>query len=89
LARLVGVEPRQLHADTLRNLLEEFASRDGTDYGLRETPLDERVAQLRGQLDRRELRLLVDADSGHFDLLKAEQAAALMVLDSTDASAPG
>ena len=36
----------KIPADTLRNLIEEFVSRDGTDYGEREVSLEQRVAQV-------------------------------------------
>lgn len=78
MAQLIAVPPERLEAPTLQALLEEFASRDGTDYGLRETPLPERVAQLHGQLRGRSLQLLYDLDSAHWDLVDAERAAALL-----------
>lgn len=31
---------------TLRNMIEEFVTRDGTDYGEQETPLDDKVTQV-------------------------------------------
>lgn len=40
----------QLDPETLQNLLEEYATRDGTDYGEREASLAEKVAGLRRQL---------------------------------------
>jgi len=41
---------QQIPAATLDNLLEEYASRDGTDYGLVEASLQTKVEQIRGQL---------------------------------------
>ncbi|MCP4790427.1 MAG: YheU family protein [Gammaproteobacteria bacterium] len=41
---------QQLPVATLDNLLQEYASRDGTDYGWVETPLATKVAQLKSQL---------------------------------------
>lgn len=40
----------QLAPDTLQNLLEEYATRDGTDYGEREVSLVDKVASLSRQL---------------------------------------
>ena len=40
--------------DTLNNLIEEFVTRDGTDYGEYEVPLTTRVEQVRRQLERKE-----------------------------------
>ena len=41
---------QQLPAATLDNLLQEYASRDGTDYGQVETSLADKVEQLKLQL---------------------------------------
>jgi len=43
---------RDIPADTLNNLLEEFVTRDGTDYGEIEVSLITRVTQVREQLKR-------------------------------------
>lgn len=63
---------------SLKALLEEFASRDGTDYGARETPLSARVDQLRDGLRRGSLALLFDADSQTWDVLSADNARLLL-----------
>jgi uncharacterized protein YheU (UPF0270 family) len=44
------VDHAALAPDTLRRLVEEFVTRDGTDYGDVETPLDRRVAAVLSQL---------------------------------------
>ncbi|SDZ75717.1 YheU family protein [Microbulbifer marinus] len=46
---------QQLDPDTLQNLLEEYATRDGTDYGEREVSLVDKVASLRRQLQSGEV----------------------------------
>ena len=43
---------QDIPADTLENLIEEFVSRDGTDYGEREIPLATRVDQVRNLLKK-------------------------------------
>lgn len=79
MAQFVVVPPRHLPADSLQGLLEEYASRDGTDYGEREFTLEQKTEQLRAQLQRGELKILYDIDSEEWDLLPQEQAA--MMLD--------
>ena len=69
---------QKLNSDTLRALVEEFVSRDGTDYGEREVPLDEKVNQLQQQLQSEHLLLLYDADSEQWDLVPREQAEVLL-----------
>ena len=78
MAEFVRVPPERLQPDTLRALLEEFASRDGTDYGEIECTLAQKVAQLYGQLEGGELQLLYDAAGEHWDLVSAEQAALML-----------
>ena len=43
---------QDVHADSLQNLIEEFVSRDGTDYGEHEIPVSSRVEQVRQLLRR-------------------------------------
>ena len=78
MAEFVMVPPQRLQADVLQALLEEFASRDGTDYGERERSLAEKVEQLRSQLLSADLQLLYDADSEAWDLLPRAQAELLL-----------
>ncbi|AMX02803.1 YheU family protein [Microbulbifer thermotolerans] len=46
---------QQLDPDTLQNLLEEYVTREGTDYGERELSLSDKVANLRRQLQSGEV----------------------------------
>lgn len=78
MAEFVMVPPARLQADVLQALLEEFASRDGTDYGERERTLAEKVAQLHSQLRAGDLQLLYDVDSEQWDLLPRAQAELLL-----------
>ena len=78
MAEFVAVPLRRLQGDILQALLEEFASRDGTDYGEHECSLEHKTTSLRTQLEKGELQILYDADSQHWDLVPAEQAATLL-----------
>ncbi|ATG73017.1 hypothetical protein CGX12_10975 [Zobellella denitrificans] len=44
----------ELGEDTLTNLIEHFVLQEGTEYGDRDISLDEKVAQVKQQLERRE-----------------------------------
>ncbi|MEQ8803815.1 YheU family protein [Haliea sp.] len=78
MANLLEIPPARLAPDALAGLLEEFASRDGTDYGDRELSLEEKVANLRRQLDSGDMRLLYDSDSESWDLVSRDAARALL-----------
>jgi uncharacterized protein YheU (UPF0270 family) len=78
MAEFVRVPVQRLQADVLQALLEEYASRDGTDYGERERTLEEKVAQLLRQLRTDELQILYDVRSEQWDLLPRAQAEELL-----------
>jgi uncharacterized protein YheU (UPF0270 family) len=44
---IISVPPDQLNPETLQTLIEEFVTRDGTDYGAMETSVEARVRQVR------------------------------------------
>ena len=77
---LLQIPISRLERATLQALLEEFASRDGTDYGERETPLSERVASLHEGLVSGALCLLYAGESEQWDIVESEYAN--MVLSS-------
>ncbi len=72
------VPHQQLQDVTLQALLEEFASREGTEYGEQEVTLGQKVARLQAQLVSGDLQLLYDVDSEQWDLLARQQAEALL-----------
>ena len=78
MAQFVEVPLQRLQADVLQALLEEFASRDGTDYGERELSLQQKVSQLGSQLQSGELILLFETDCEQWDLLPRDQALHLL-----------
>jgi uncharacterized protein YheU (UPF0270 family) len=56
----IRVAPDDLEPDTLRALVESFVLREGTDYGLHETSLETKVAQVLLQLRRGEAHIMFD-----------------------------
>lgn len=44
-------------------MIESFVLREGTDYGEREHSLEQKVAQVRAQLERGQARILFDPQS--------------------------
>ena len=77
MATLVRVPLERLQPATLRSLLEEFVSRDGTDYGAEEVPLDTRVGQLLGRLERSQVAIVYDLDSDQWDFVEHDRLGAL------------
>ena len=68
-ARRVEVPHAQLAPEVLRRLIEEFVTRDGTDYGAIERSLEEKVASVRRQLEAGEAAIVVDAQSEIIDIV--------------------
>ena len=56
----VTIPYTELSADALRGVIENFILREGTDYGDRDVPHEEKVSQVRLQLERNEARILFD-----------------------------
>ena len=59
---------QQLSEDALTAVLEEYASREGTEYGTHDYALADKVAQLRLQLANNRIWLDFDPDTGSCDL---------------------
>ena len=60
--RGVELDPEDLSPAALRGLVEEFVSREGTDYGPGEWTLEEKVEQVLGQIERHEARIVFDLE---------------------------
>ena len=74
MSRFLIIPPQRLEPDTYSALLQEYASRDGTDYGEKEVSLTDKVANLQQQISAGELRILYDTESDLWDLKTPEQA---------------
>jgi len=56
----VELSPDDLSPEALRGLVEEFVTRDGTDYGDVERSVDEKIAQVMVQLASGEAHIVFD-----------------------------
>ena len=57
---MIEIPASDLPAETLRAIIESFIVREGTDYGDAEYSLDNKVDQVRRQLDRGDVLLMWD-----------------------------
>ncbi len=64
---------KDLPPETLHNLIEEFVTRDGTDYGDTETPTATKVEQVRGQLKKNQAFVVFDEVTETVSVLSKEQ----------------
>ena len=65
----VEVPHTELAPETLRNLAEEFVTRDGTDYGAEEKTLEQKVAGLMRELESGEAKIYFEAESGTVNIV--------------------
>lgn len=56
----IVIAPEQLSPEALQGIIEEFVTREGTEYGFQDVPLAEKVAQVKRQLHRGEVQILFD-----------------------------
>ena len=57
---LIEIPWDALAEDILNALVEEFVTREGTDYGVRDVAHETKIAQVIRQLERGEARILFD-----------------------------
>lgn len=69
----VEVPYDSLSAEALDGLIEDFVTRDGTDYGVREHSLAEKRASVMKQLERAEVVIVFDPESETATLLTRAQ----------------
>lgn len=65
---------KELSVDALQGLMEEFITREGTDYGMDEVSLENKVAQVRRQLEKGEVVIVFDSSSESVSLLTRQDA---------------
>ena len=54
---------QMLSPDALRGVIEAFVTREGTDYGAQEVPLETKVMQVRQQLEAGTAVIVFDEDT--------------------------
>jgi uncharacterized protein YheU (UPF0270 family) len=65
-----------LSAGALRGLVEEFVTRDGTDYGAVERSVEEKIADVLAQLRAGEARIVFDPGTETANIVLSRELAA-------------
>jgi len=68
----VKIPHEQLSPEALQGVIEEFLTRDGTDYGEIEVPLETRFAQVFAHLKSGKVVIVFDPDSQTCTLLEKD-----------------
>ncbi len=66
---------QKISAEALQCLLEEFVTRDGTDYGSIELSLEEKVRRAHHQLEQEEVIILFDEESETCNIVSKQELA--------------
>ncbi|HCY84457.1 MAG TPA: cytoplasmic protein [Desulfobacteraceae bacterium] len=73
--KAVKIPHDQLSREALLGLIEEFVTRDGTDYGETEVPLETKIQQVLNQLTDRKAVIVFDPESGTTTILRSTDPA--------------
>lgn len=65
----VAIPHTEVSPEALRGVIESFVLREGTDYGERDVPLESKVTQVLGQLERGEAQILFDPLTESIDIV--------------------
>lgn len=74
---LVEIPWDALAPETLNALVEEFVTRDGTDYGEQEVALERKVLQVINGIKRKEFAILFDTEQESAHIVTRQQLAQL------------
>ncbi len=75
------VPPGQLSEDALRGVIEEFITREGTDYGEIEISLADKVAQVHAQLKAATVQIVFDLHTETCTLMTREEIRQLDIIE--------
>lgn len=65
----VFVPYQELSPEALRGVIESFVLREGTEYGAHDFTLEEKLAHVHRQLERREAQIVFDPNTESIDII--------------------
>jgi uncharacterized protein YheU (UPF0270 family) len=71
----------QLNPEALHGVIEEFVTRDGTDYGEIEVSLETKISQVIGQLKSEKAVIVFDQESETCNILRSSDPALVSLED--------
>jgi len=84
MATHIEVPPGSLSPEAVAGLVDEFITREGTDYGLHEHSLDDKRASVLRQLERNEIAIVFDFESESTTLVSRRELKQLGLSFSKD-----
>ncbi len=71
--RFVQIPAEELCREALDGLIEEFVTRDGTDYGAEEATLDDKKRAVNRQLERGEVVIVFDPKTETANIIREDE----------------
>ena len=71
---MTEVPRHALSREALRGVIEEFVTRPGTDYGMQERTIEEKIADVERQLDRGDAIIVFDFDAATTNIVPKRPA---------------
>lgn len=69
---VIEVPWQRLPPETLQQLIEEFITREGTDYGIEELSLESKVSRLQTQIEQGRVLIIFDDETESCQLIEKE-----------------
>lgn len=66
---MIEIPLDRLSPELLSGIIEEFIQREGTDYGVNEVPLDDKIQQVKKQIQRGDVVITFDQKTETCNLL--------------------
>jgi len=64
----------KLSDEALNGLIEEFITREGTEYGVAEVPLEQKLRQVKHQLESGDVVIVFNSEAGTSNLMLKQEA---------------
>ena len=77
----VIISPQSLSPEALRGVVEDFVTREGTDYGVQEYSLDAKCAAVMRQLQRGDALIVFDTETESVSVIGRDEAKDIDVPD--------
>jgi len=78
--RILNISYDKLSPDTLRAIIEEFVTREGTDYGEIEVPFEQKISQVQKELISGKVIILYDKKDQTCNIVSKDDPATKNVL---------
>ncbi|MBF0443836.1 MAG: YheU family protein [Oligoflexales bacterium] len=69
----MDIPHEKLRPETLDNLIEHFVLREGTDYGMTEHSINEKISSVKKQLEKGKAKITYDMDSDSYNIIPSDQ----------------